>query len=305
VAKVIEVRNLVKKYGSLLAVNNISFEVNQGEVFGLLGENGAGKTTTLEIIEGLRKPSSGQVLVLGHDAIHHPQTIKNKVGVQLQASAYYEFLTLKEILNLFGSFYEKSLDPTELLAMVDLEEKANALITQLSGGQKQRFSIVASLVNDPEIVFLDEPTTGLDPLARRNLWEIINQIKKRGKTIILTTHYMEEAEILCDRIALMDQGKIIAIDNTANLIEKAVNPFLITFEVNSLEQKEAIELKKLGKLETNVDGKVDRFELQIKTQKLVNQSLAIIHELDPNSVLVKKATLEDVFLELTGKTIKE
>lgn len=304
-AKVIEVRNLVKKYGSLLAVNNISFEVNQGEVFGLLGENGAGKTTTLEIIEGLRKPSSGQVLVLGHDAIHHPQTIKNKVGVQLQASAYYEFLTLKEILNLFGSFYEKSLDPTELLAMVDLEEKANALITQLSGGQKQRFSIVASLVNDPEIVFLDEPTTGLDPLARRNLWEIINQIKKRGKTIILTTHYMEEAEILCDRIALMDQGKIIAIDNTANLIEKAVNPFLITFEVNSLEQKEAIELKKLGKLETNVDGKVDRFELQIKTQKLVNQSLAIIHELDPNSVLVKKATLEDVFLELTGKTIKE
>jgi ABC-2 type transport system ATP-binding protein len=194
--KVIEVSNLVKKYSKFVAVNDVSFYVKKGEVFGLLGENGAGKTTTLEIIEGLRKPNSGEIKVLGHDMKNGLQSVKEKIGVQLQSSAYYNFLTLREILDLFGGFYQKRLLADELLGLVNLKDKANARVDKLSGGQKQRFSIIASLVNDPEVVFLDEPTTGLDPVARRSLWGLISDIKARGKTIILTTHYMEEAELL-------------------------------------------------------------------------------------------------------------
>jgi len=303
--KVIEVKNLVKKYGSLLAVNKISFSVFKGETFGLLGENGAGKTTTLEIIESLRKPTEGEVKVLKHDIVHHPKTIKNKVGVQLQASAYYEYLTLKEILELFGSFYPTSLDPIELLEMVGLKEKENSFIRQLSGGQKQRFSIVASLINDPEIVFLDEPTTGLDPLARRNLWEIIAQIKNQGKTVILTTHYMEEAEILCDRIAIMDRGRIIAQDTTEKLIEKAQNPFRIDFTATNLDNKQLLELEKIGQLEIGIGKQKNSYSLNIKTQLGVNKTLAIIHELNLQKVIVEKAKLEDIFIELTGKRIED
>ena len=187
---VIAVKNLVKKYKDLKAVNNISFEVVKGEIFGLLGENGAGKTTTLEMIEGLRKPTSGTIKVLGLATKKEMDKIKEKIGVQLQSSAYYNYLSLKEILELFGEFYGKDVDALKLLEMVGLISKANSYVGKLSGGQKQRFSIIASLVNDPEIVFLDEPTTGLDPLARRNLWELIAKIKEQGKTIILTTHYL-------------------------------------------------------------------------------------------------------------------
>ena len=218
---VIEVKNLTKKYGKLIAVDDISFEVEKGEIFALLGENGAGKTTTLEMIEGLRKPTSGEIKVLGQDVKNHLNDIKQKIGVQLQSSAYFDNLKLKEILELFGGFYKMHLYPARLFKMVGLESKANQYIRNLSGGQKQRFSIIASLINDPEIVFLDEPTTGLDPIARRNTWEIISQIKKQGKTIVLTTHYMEEAEILCDRVAIMDKGKIIVIDDPRRLVEKA------------------------------------------------------------------------------------
>jgi len=217
---VISVKNLIKKYGSLTAVDDISFEVKKGEVFGLLGENGAGKTTTLEMIEGLRKPTSGSIEVLGCDIRKNLHDIKERIGVQLQSSAYYDYLKLHEILELFASFYQKSRDPNELLKMVELEEKSNQYVRNLSGGQKQRFSIIASLINDPEIIFLDEPTTGLDPIGRRHTWEIISQIKKQGKTIILTTHYMEEAEILCGRVAIMDKGKIVVIDSPENLIKK-------------------------------------------------------------------------------------
>lgn len=219
-ANVISIKNLVKKYGNLSAVDNISFEVKKGEVFGLLGENGAGKTTTLEMIEGLRKPTSGSIEVLDCDVRKNLRDIKERIGVQLQSSAYYDYLKLREILNLFGGFYQKQLNPDDLFKMVGLEEKANQYVKSLSGGQKQRFSIIASLINDPDIIFLDEPTTGLDPVARRSLWEVITKIRQQGKTIVLTTHYMEEAEILCDRIAIMDQGKIIALDSTKNLIKK-------------------------------------------------------------------------------------
>lgn len=217
---VIVVKNLVKKYKDIVAVNGISFEVQKGEIFGLLGENGAGKTTTLEMMEGLRKPTSGDIHILGKDVRRQMNEIKERIGVQLQSSAYFDDLKLKEILDLFGSFYKMSLYPANLLKMVDLVEKSNSSIKSLSGGQRQRFSIIAALVNDPEIVFLDEPTTGLDPVARRNLWDIIVKIKKQGKTIILTTHYMEEAENLCDRVAIMDKGKIIAVGGPQNLIQQ-------------------------------------------------------------------------------------
>ncbi len=299
---VISVKNLVKRYGKLAAVNGVSFEVQKGEVFGLLGENGAGKTTTLEIIEGLRRPTNGTVKVLGHDVATEMSSIKAKIGVQLQSSAYYNYLTLKEILELFGSFYPKSLEAGQLLKSVNLEDKASSFVGALSGGQRQRFSIVASLVNDPEIVFLDEPTTGLDPLARRNLWELITQIKSQGKTIMLTTHYMEEAELLCDRVAIMDKGKIVALDKTHKLVEQASKPFKISFISTSPEDISS-KLKKLGQL-TELGGKSDHFELTLATQANLHQAIDLIRPLNPDSLTVSRASLEDVFIEKTGRNIK-
>lgn len=302
---VISVKKLFKKYGNFTAVDGISFDVKKGEVFGLLGENGAGKTTTLEIIEGLRRATSGEVLVLGDDVIGGCKDVtKEKIGVQLQSSAYYNFLTLKEILSLFGSFYSQSIPPMELLEMVDLEDKANSLVGDLSGGQKQRFSIVASLVNDPEVVFLDEPTTGLDPLARRNLWDLITKIKTRGKTIVLTTHYMEEAEVLCDRIAIMDKGKILVVGETHKLIEKTQNPFKISFVVSKPDVVIIAKIGKIGDLQ-NLAGKSNHFEMHLKSQEKVNEALTLIQKLTPESLTVGKSSLEDLFIELTGRKIEE
>ncbi len=301
---VIKVKNLVKKYGKLNAVDDVSFSVQKGEVFGLLGENGAGKTTTLEIIEGLRRATSGEVEVLGHNIREANGRVKQKIGVQLQSSAYYQFLTLKEILSLFCKFYGACTDPMELLDMVDLKDKANSYVGKLSGGQKQRFSIVASLVNDPEIVFLDEPTTGLDPLARRNLWGLISKIKAQGKTIILTTHYMEEAELLCDRVAIMEKGKILALNETHKLIENAKIPYTISFSINKVDKKIFEKVLKFGEIE-NVFGRVKQFELRIKNAKDLASALDEVRKLKPESFTVGRATLEEIFIELTGKTIGE
>ncbi|MCR4277944.1 MAG: ABC transporter ATP-binding protein [Candidatus Berkelbacteria bacterium] len=300
---VISVKNLVKRYGKLSAVDGISFEVQKGEVFGLLGENGAGKTTTLEIIEGLRQLTKGTVKVLGHDVATEMSSVKSKIGVQLQSSAYYSYLTLKEILELFGSFYPKSLEAGKLLKSVNLEDKASSFVGALSGGQRQRFSIVASLVNDPQIVFLDEPTTGLDPLARRNLWELITQIKSQGKTIMLTTHYMEEAELLCDRVAIMDKGKIVALDKTHKLVERASKPFKISF-ISPKAEGIAPKLRKIGTL-TELGGKSDHFELTLSTQANLHRALDLIRPLNPDSLTVSRASLEDVFIEKTGRNITE
>ena len=300
--KIIEVNNLVKKYGKFTAVNDVSFYVKKGEVFGLLGENGAGKTTTLEMIEGLRKPTSGEIKVLGHDMKNGFQTVKEKIGVQLQSSAYYNFLTLREILDLFGGFYQKRLSADELLGLVNLKDKANARVDKLSGGQKQRFSIVASLVNDPEVVFLDEPTTGLDPVARRSLWGLISDIKARGKTIILTTHYMEEAELLCDSIAIMEKGRVMAIDETHRLIARAQYPVVVTFITDKLDKKIFSSLGKIGVIE-NVFAKVGQFELKLKDETNLDQAIKLIQSLRPESLTIGRATLEDVFIEITGKNI--
>lgn len=217
---IIHVQNLVKKYDSLEAVKGISFEVYEGEIFGLLGPNGAGKTTTLEIMETLREKTSGEVYIDGLSVDKDRDKIKKIIGVQLQSAGYYPNLNLTELIELFSGLYNVNVNPDEMLNLVDLKEKAKSKYKELSGGQKQRFSICTTLINNPKIIFLDEPTTGLDPQARRNLWELIGTIKAKGTTVMLTTHYMDEAELLCDRVGIIDYGKIITIDTPDNLIEK-------------------------------------------------------------------------------------
>ncbi len=220
---IISVRDLTKKYGDFEAVKGISFDVKEGEIFGLLGPNGAGKSTTLEIIETLREKTSGTVTVDGFDLDKDPGEIKKVIGVQLQTSGYYPGLNLTELIELFGGLYNRKIDPLEFLDMVNLRDKAKAKYKELSGGQKQRFSIATTLINRPRIIFLDEPTTGLDPQARRNLWELIKDIRQKGTTVIITTHYMDEAEVLCDRVAIIDSGRIIAMESPDRLIDNLVD----------------------------------------------------------------------------------
>ena len=218
-APIVVARDLRKRYGSLQAVDGVSFEIAEGEVFGILGPNGAGKTTTLEMIEGMRTIDSGSATVDGLDVAQDPRAVKARIGIQLQASSFFDELNLVELLELFGHLYDRKVDAMALLADVELTEKARSQVRTLSGGQKQRFSIAAALVNEPRVLFLDEPTTGLDPQARRHLWGLVRQIRDRGHTVVLTTHYMEEAEELCDRVAIMDTGRIIALDKPLALID--------------------------------------------------------------------------------------
>jgi len=216
----IKVSNLKKSYNTFQAVKGISFEVREGEIFGLLGPNGAGKSTTLEIMETLREKTSGEISIGGFDLDKQPNEIKKIIGVQLQTSGFYPGLKLVELIKLFNGLYNKEVDPIELLKKVNLEDKAKSIYKSLSGGQKQRFSIATTLINDPKIIFLDEPTTGLDPQARRNLWDLIKNIRDAGTTVIITTHYMDEAEYLCDRVAIMDEGQIIALEKPDLLIDQ-------------------------------------------------------------------------------------
>lgn len=217
-SEMLVVTGLCKRYGDLMAVNHIGFAVQKQEIFGILGPNGAGKTSTLEMIETLREIDGGEVSVNGVDVRKKPQDVKKLIGVQLQSSAFFDNLNLVELLLLFGEMYGRQVDPAKLLEEVELQDKAKAHVKQLSGGQKQRFSIAAALVNEPLVLFLDEPTTGLDPQARRHLWGVIQRIRTEGKTVVLTTHYMEEAEELCDRVAIMDHGKMVALAPPQQLI---------------------------------------------------------------------------------------
>ena len=219
---IISVKDLKKNYGNFSAVKGISFDVFEGEIFGLLGPNGAGKSTTLEIIETLRDKTSGKIIVDSFDLDNEPDNIKKIIGVQLQTSGFYPGLNLTELIQLFGGLYNQPVNVTELLELVNLKDKAKNKFKELSGGQKQRFSIATTLINQPKIIFLDEPTTGLDPQARRNLWELIKDIRNKGTTVIITTHYMDEAEQLCDRVAIMYEGKIIALDTPDKLIDELV-----------------------------------------------------------------------------------
>ena len=217
---ILKVKDLKKAYDGKPAVNGVSFEVKRGEIFGILGPNGAGKTTTLEMIETLRSIDSGTATIDGVDVAAHPYEIRGIIGVQPQTPGFQDKSKLTELLQMFAAAYGEKVDPMEFLKEVNLADKADAYIENLSGGQKQRFSIVAALVHNPKVFFLDEPTTGLDPQARRNLWEMIENIRAKGISVILTTHYMDEAEVLCDRIAVMDNGKIIALDTPKNLIKQ-------------------------------------------------------------------------------------
>jgi len=215
---IVSVEGLRKRYGDIEAVAGVTFDVKQGEVFALLGPNGAGKTTTVEILEGLREADDGKATVAGVDVRKDPSGVKERIGVQLQSSAFPENFLAKEIVDLFALFYRRKVDSMALLRAVGLEDRAKQKSEKLSGGQRQRLSIAVAMVNEPQVLFLDEPTTGLDPQARRNLWELIREIRKRGTTVFLTTHYLDEAEVLCDRVAIMDAGKIIALDSPRALI---------------------------------------------------------------------------------------
>lgn len=248
---IVEVDKLTKRYGDKTTVDAISFNVKQGEIFGILGPNGAGKTTTLEMIEAQRPIDGGTAVLDGHDVAKEPNKIKSLIGVQPQTPSFEEKTKLTELIEFFSSTYGERVDPKKFLADVQLLEKADSYVEQLSGGQRQRFSIAAALVHGPKVFFLDEPTTGLDPQARRNLWDLIREVRDRGVTVIMTTHYMDEAELLCDRVAVMDNGSIIALDTPKNLIK------------------------------------------------------ALLKRGFKKEVAVEQANLEDVFIDLTGKELRD
>ena len=249
-SKIIDVHGLTKRYGDQTVVKGIDFSVEKGEIFGILGPNGAGKTTTLEMLEALRTIDDGTAVIDGIDVAKHPKKIKDIIGIQLQSTNFYDHLTLTEQLKMFASLYGGKVDVAALLAKVQLTEKAKNYVEQLSGGQKQRFAIASTLVNSPKVLFLDEPTTGLDPQARRNLWELIKQIREEGVTIVLTTHYMDEAELLCDRLAIMDNGQIITTDSPHNLIQQLLK--------RGFKKKQVVEQANLEDVFIDLTGKAIR-----------------------------------------------
>jgi ABC transporter related protein len=249
-SNIIDVHGLTKRYGDQTVVKGIDFSVKKGEIFGILGPNGAGKTTTLEMLEALRTIDGGTAVIDGIDVAKHPKKIKDIIGIQLQSTNFYDHLTLTEQLRMFASLYGGKVDVAALLAKVQLTEKAKNYVEQLSGGQKQRFAIASTLVNSPKVLFLDEPTTGLDPQARRNLWELIKQIREEGVTIVLTTHYMDEAELLCDRLAIMDNGQIITTDSPHNLIQQLLK--------RGFKKKQVVEQANLEDVFIDLTGKAIR-----------------------------------------------
>jgi ABC-2 type transport system ATP-binding protein len=309
----VEVEDLVKVFPApggeeLRAVDGITFTVRVGEIFGILGPNGAGKTTTLEIVEGLREPTSGRTTVLGLDSRRDRAAMKERIGVQLQASAYFDNLTLTEILDLFGSFYPRAFAPAELLDRVGLLEKHRARIKELSGGQAHRFSIVAALVNDPEVVFLDEPTTGLDPQARRNLWDVVRSTRAQDKTVVMTTHYMEEAEALCDRVAIVDHGRLRALDTPIGLVNTLPDAYRIVFTSERPLDRDALAaLPGVNAVRVSLNGSAS-YELAVAQAQQPLE--AFVDWAARNSVVagdlrILPATLEDVFLSLTGRALRD
>jgi ABC-2 type transport system ATP-binding protein len=301
----LRVRGLRKQYPKVLAVDNLDLDVPRGEVFGLLGPNGAGKTTTLEIIEGLTLADSGVIEILGLDWRHHGKEIRSRMGVQLQSTSLFNKITPREALDLYGSYYPRRRSTKELLDLVQLNEKADAYHITLSGGQQQRLAIALALVNDPELVFLDEPTTGLDPQARRSLWEVIRHMKGEGRTVILTTHYMEEAETLCDRLAIMDQGRILTIGTPMELIQQLGLPSIVEFAFKGAAPDPAAFAHKLGQA---VEGRGDLWEIPTQDPKGLLPCLLDFAELEQvpyEQVHVRRATLEDVFLHRTGRSLRE
>jgi ABC-2 type transport system ATP-binding protein len=302
---VVEVKDLFKSYGEVKAVSGISFNISKGEIFGMLGPNGAGKSTTVEIIEGLRSPDSGSVNVLGMDISKDTRNVKELIGVQSQSPALFPDLKVKEIIDFFRSLYKKSVPTSEIVGVASLQESQNVLFRNLSGGQQQRLSVAVAFVNDPEMIILDEPTTGLDPQARRAIWDVIETFRNRNKTVFLTTHYMEEAQRLCDRIAIMDYGKIIALDSPHRLIESNIKEGAIQFKMKEYPGDQAItgisEVSKLIKEGDDIVVYTDNIPSVVSSLlRLASQRSTEVFELS-----VRQATLEDVFLKLTGKRIRD
>jgi ABC-2 type transport system ATP-binding protein len=302
---VIRVDGLRKVYGDLVAVDGIKFDVRPGEVFGLLGPNGAGKTTTVEVLEGLRKPDGGSVSVLGLDVARDSAQVKPRIGVSLQNAALYPKLTVVELLDLFANFYPKSRTTDELIGLMDLGEKRKSRTQELSGGQKQRLSVALALVGDPELVFLDEPTTGMDPAARRMLWEVIEGMKADGRSVLLTTHYLEEAEVLCDRIAIMDHGKILELGTVNELVDRRFHERAVRFDaIDGLDDARLAAFPGVTST-AREDGESVLYTRDVPAT--IGAVLAATDELgaEPNNLAVRRATLEDVFLALTGRSLRD
>lgn len=302
---VVEVRNLVKSYGNFRAVDDISFEVEEGEIFGIAGPNGAGKTTTIECIEGLRKQNGGTIRVLGLDPVKEALSMKQKVGIQLQEGQLPDRIRVWEAINLFNSFYKQSIPWKTLLEELDLEDKASSFFDNLSGGQKQRLSIAMALVNDPILVFFDELTTGLDPQARRMIWDLIRRVRDKGRTIVLVTHFMDEAEKLCDRLAIFDQGKVIALDSPQKLIKQLKEAIQINFSIAGDRKISEHLLRVRGVNNLHFDDKdyklsVDKVENIADVINCLSETGTEFYEFT-----IHQPNLEDVFLELTGRTIRD
>ena len=302
---ILQVENLVKRYGDLEAVRGVSFSVEEGEVFGLLGPNGAGKTSTIEVLEGLRVADGGRVSVCGFDPVRNPTELKREIGAALQSTSLPDKLRVTEALRLFSSFYNRGRQPEELLKRFGLEEKRNAFYSQLSGGQKQRLALAMALVNDPKVLFLDEPTAGLDPQVRREIYDIVEELKHEKKTIVLTTHYIEEAERLCDRVAIVDHGKVIAQGTPRELKQTSANTSRVEVRLAKPASNGALK---------SLDGVVDARELGgayvLHCQRTAPAIVALVKHLEAEgnelvSLEIATPSLEDVFIELTGRRLRD
>ena len=309
------IRGLRKAFGDVRAVDGIDLEVKPGECFGLLGPNGAGKTTTIEICEGLTTPDAGTVELLGRNWREHADELRHSIGIQLQETQFPDKITVEEMLRLFRSFYRRGIDLDEAIGLAQLEEKRRARVGGLSGGQKQRLAMATALVGDPELLFLDEPTTGLDPQARRHLWDLVERLKQAGRTIILTTHYMDEAEQLCDRVAIMDHGRVIALGTPKELIATVGGEDIVEFAVgfsDPLVQKpaNAVDVEALKAIPGVQSHRVEEALHQLSVSELHTAVPRIFAELEEQGLHLSEfrthsATLEDVFVRMTGRNLRD
>jgi ABC-2 type transport system ATP-binding protein len=301
---VIEVAEVRKAFGDVQAVDGVSFSVARGEIFGLLGPNGAGKTTTVEMLEGLTRPDSGELRVLGFDVRTDAPRMKQLIGVQLQTAALYPQLTVAETMQLFASFYERSQPTGPLIEALGLGEKQGALTKTLSGGQQQRLSVALALINDPELVFLDEPTSGMDPAARRAVWDLVEQMKREGRSVLMTTHYMEEAEALCDRLVIMDHGKVLETGTVDEIVGRRFTERAVTFDrIESLDDGRLRQLS--GVTSAASEGNV----VVLYTSDVPATIGAVLAATDalgiePSNLVIRRPSLEDVFLALTGRGLR-
>lgn len=302
----IQVERLAKVYGEVKAVDDVSFTVEKGEIFGFLGPNGAGKTTTIEIIEGYRRPDQGQVTVLGLDPVRERYELKERIGIMLQSTSLYPDLKVDEIVKLFAGYYRRTRDTKLLLEMMGLKEKGKTFVRELSGGQKQRLALILAFINDPELLFLDEPTAGLDPQSRQGVWEWVDEARQRGKTAFITTHYIEEAQELCHRVAIIDRGRIIALDTPRRLMAELQAEHRVEFIADG-----SLDLAKLWAIPSVwavVNGKKGEYTLHVRDPQPALEglmALALEEGFYPRDLRVEGATLEDVFISLTGRRIRE